>query len=162
LLGRRNRDFSGGRKLVVFKRRTAQFFSGLVGIGGHGVSPENAMGCRLERQATAHQGGFIVGLGNTPTCAKNVRRKVPQFLLLRKAHSERHGFSPDDPSELNRLEIRLGNATVWASPVLGDVGPQGAGGDAILWAPCGLVVHKAADDTDEGFEIAVAHGVSLF
>jgi hypothetical protein len=63
LFGGRNGNFSGGGELVVFERRTAQFFTGFVGIHGHCLSPENAMGYHLEFQATAQQGGFIVGRG---------------------------------------------------------------------------------------------------
>src|SRR6185503_12431135 len=63
--------------------------------------------------------------------------------------------SPRPPSrarDLYHLEIGFRRAAVWAAPVVGDVVPPGARGDAVLGPALGLVVLESALHADEQFE----------
>src|SRR6185437_2729906 len=56
------------------------------------------------------------------------------------------------PCNLHHLEVGLGRAAVRAAPVVGNVVPPGARGDAVLGPALGLVVLESALHADEQFE----------
>jgi hypothetical protein len=55
-------------------------------------------------------------------------------------------------SEFDQFEIRLAHATLWAGPLLGDIGPQGARRNAFFWSAGGLVVDEAANNAEIRFK----------
>src|SRR5271156_2917649 len=64
------------------------------------------------------------------------------------------GGSGSRAGDCHHLEVRLRGAAVRAAPVLGDVVPAGAGRDAVLRPPLGLVVFEATLHADEQFVVA--------
>src|ERR1700733_3589906 len=62
-------------------------------------------------------------------------------------------WSVSRAGDFHHLEVRLRGAAVRAAPVLRDVGPAGAGRDAVFRPPLGLVVLEAALHADEQFVV---------
>ena len=76
---------------------------------------------------------------------------------VRRAAPSRPPPTRSRPRDLHHLEVRLGRTAVRAAPVLGDVVPAGARGDAVFGPALGFVVFEAALHADEQLVVVVTH-----
>src|SRR5262245_26609484 len=85
--------------------------------------------------------------GGTPTRGPKSRGPLTRATVTLPIAS--HARPPSRPCNLHHLEVGLGRAAVRATPVVGNVVPPGARGDAVLGPAVGLVVLESALHADE-------------